>query len=358
MESIAHFRQIAATPLRDWGTVFPEYRPIGVFNAYFPQELLQAAGFTPVYLFHRRTDLGNTRTHLPSFTCWPGKSLVDQALSGELDGLHGLALAKTCDTVQALTDICQEAMPNVPIYHFGMPSNLSSRTARPYIMEELLLLRRALGDPSDESLSNAWQVYNQTRALIGELFQRSLCLAPTDLYAILKAGHRMPKVLFNRWLAQLLAEIDNSPFQGPRLILVGPHLSDESVFRAIERAGARIVDEILDAGHRYYDGSVAQEGDLISGLADRLFAELPTPTKYHPTRRRDEMLIERVERSKADGVVFSRQAFCDPHGFDYASSSAALDARGIPHLYLELEQASQIGQIHTRVDAFLETVAK
>jgi benzoyl-CoA reductase/2-hydroxyglutaryl-CoA dehydratase subunit BcrC/BadD/HgdB len=168
----------------------------------------------------------------------------------------------------------------------------------------------------------------------------------------------MPKDLFNRRLAQLLEEIDNLPFQGPRLLIVGPHLSDESVFQAIERAGARIVDEILDAGNRYYDGSVAQERDLILGLADRLFAELPTPTKYHPARRRDEILVERVERSQADGVVFSRQAFCDPHGFDYVSSSAALDSRGIPHLYLELEQASQIGQIQTRVEAFLETIAR
>jgi benzoyl-CoA reductase/2-hydroxyglutaryl-CoA dehydratase subunit BcrC/BadD/HgdB len=358
MESIAHFRQIAATSLRDWGKVFPEYRPIGVFNAYVPLVLLQAAGFTPVYLFHRRTDLGNTRTHLPSFTCWPGKSLVDQALSGELDGLHGLAFAKTCDTVQALTDICREVMPNVPIYHFGMPSNLSSRMARPYLEKELLQLRGALGDPSDESLFNACQVYNQTGALIDELFRIALCLAPTDLYAILKAGHLMPKVLLNRRLAQLLHEIDDLPFQGPRLVLVGPHLSDESVFQAIERAGARIVDEILDAGRRYYDGSAAQEGDLISGLADRLLGKLPTPTKYHSARRRDDILIERVERSQADGVVFSRQAFCDPHGFDYASSAAALDARGIPHLYLELEQASQIGQIHTRVEAFLEMIAK
>jgi benzoyl-CoA reductase subunit C len=358
MESIAPFRQISAARIRDWETVFPEYRPVGVFNTYFPQELLQAAGFTPVYLFHRRTDLGYTRTHLPSFTCWPGKSLVDQALSGELDSLHGVAFAKTCDTVQALTDIWREMVPQVPVYHFGMPTNLTSPTARSYLIEELLHLRSSLGDPSDTSLSHACQVYDQTRALIAELGKRISYLAPTDLYAILKAVHQMPKALFNGLLSQLLAEVDDVPFQGPRLILVGPHLSDASLFQAIERAGARIVDEVLDAGRRYYDGYVADKGDLMSRLADRLLAETPTPTKYDTARRRDEMLIERVESSQADGVIFSRQAFCDPHGFDYASSLAALNARGIPHLYIELEQASQIGQIHTRVEAFLETIAK
>ena len=359
MESLALFRQIAETPMRQWSTRFQGHRPVGVYNAYFPQELLHAAGLTPVYLFHQPTDFGNTRTHLPSFTCWPGKSLVDQALSGELSGLHGMAFAKTCDTVQALTDIWREAMPKVPVYHFGMPTNLTSSSARSYLIAELQHLRHILGNPSDESLSESASVYNKTRMLVDGLYQRAHLVKPSDLYAVLKASHMMPKPSFNRLLRQLLAELpEEVEFHGPRLILVGPHLSDKSLFRAIEEAGARITDDVLDVGRRYYEPSVADAKAALPGLADRLLSAVPTPTKYNPLRRRDQLLIERVDRSRADGVIFSRQAFCDPHGFDYARCVSALNARKIPSLYLELEQASQIGQIHTRVEAFLETIAR
>ena len=56
----------------------------------------------------------------------------------------------------------------------------------------------------------------------------------------------------------------------------------------------------------------------------------------------------------ARGVVFARQKFCDPHGFDYAQMVHALDGVGVPHLLVELEQASQAGQLRTRVEAFVE----
>ena len=57
----------------------------------------------------------------------------------------------------------------------------------------------------------------------------------------------------------------------------------------------------------------------------------------------------------ADGVLFARQKFCEPHGFDYVQLANALDRAGVPHLLVELEQASQAGQLRTRVEAFAET---
>jgi benzoyl-CoA reductase/2-hydroxyglutaryl-CoA dehydratase subunit BcrC/BadD/HgdB len=83
---------------------------------------------------------------------------------------------------------------------------------------------------------------------------------------------------------------------------------------------------------------------------------LPTPSKYHPSRRRDEFLLDLVTQRQANGVIFARQKFCDPHGFDFARVGAALGERGIAHMLLELEQAPQVGQMRTRIQAFLETV--
>ena len=102
----------------------------------------------------------------------------------------------------------------------------------------------------------------------------------------------------------------------------------------------------------------AEDGDPLAALADRLLALVPTPTKHHSRRSRAAHLLALVEERGARGVIFARQKFCDPHGFDYVQMAHALEGAGVPHLLIELEQASQAGQLRTRVEAFVEMVAQ
>ncbi len=370
------FHTIAHTPLKRWHEGFPDHRPVGVYNAYVPEELFVAAGLTPVYVFHQAGDRGSARAHLPSFACWPGRSLVDQALSGDLDRLVGMAFAQTCDVVQALTDVWRQAMPDVPVYHVGLPLNLAAPAARPYLIAELEHLRARLGNPSDDALRQAVSTYNQTRELVGCLYGRAADLPPSDLYAILRAGHLMPKQAYNQMLSELLDEgftgkwVDwelgsqptryhPEPVEGLptlNLILVGPHLADPTLYRVIEEAGGRVVDDLLDVGHRYFSTPLPLDGDPLAALADRALANLPTPSKHHPERRRDAYLVDLVDRRQADGVIFARQKFCDPHGFDYVAARSALERAGVPHLLIDLEQTPQAGQTRTRLEAFLEMI--
>lgn len=356
MLPLERFHHIAHMPLRQWREFFPDHRPLGIYNAYVPEELFHAAGFTPVYLFHRSADRGHTRSHLPAFACWPGRSLMDQALSGDLEGLAGIAFAQTCDMVQALTDIWRRAVPHVPVYHVGVPANLETPAARHYLIAELHHLRETLGGLSDDGLLRARAIYNRTRELVAQLYDRAGDLSPTDLYATLRAGFLTPKEIYNEWLEQLLDELPAAQSQAPSLALVGPHLADPMLYQVIEAAGGRVVHDLLDIGRRYFDSSVVVDGDPIGALAERLLETLPTPTKHHPARRRGSHLIQHVAASQVDAVIFARQKFCDPHGFDYASLKPALDQAGIPHLLVELEQSPQAGQLQTRIEALLETV--
>lgn len=357
MRPLARFHTVAHTPLRQWHQLYPDHRPLGIYNAYVPEEIFHAAGYTPLYVFHQKGDRGHARMHLPSFACWPGRSLVDQALSGDLDGLAGMAFAQTCDMVQALADIWRGTMPHVPVYHVGVPLNLKTQTARSYLIAELNLLRQSLGGIGDDALHQAFAVYNETRELAARLYDRAADLTPTEFHAAIRASYLMPKEEYNRSLSELLKELPSAEFQGPRLIVVGPHLADPALFQIIEAAGARVVDDLLDIGRRHYSAQITLQGDPVVSLADRLLATLPTPTKHHPGRRRDDYLVECVLQKQVDGVLFARQKFCDPHGFDYANLISTLEKREIPHTLIELEQTPQEGQIRTRVEAFLESLS-
>ncbi len=422
--------------------------PLGFLTAYVPEELFHAAGFTPVFIFHTPDDHGHARAHLPGFTCWVAGSALDQALAGELDGLTGMALAQTCDTVQGLIDLWRRDVPDIPLFHFGMPLRLEGPSARPYLLAELRSLRERVqaltGRPiPDDAVRESIALYNRTRALVRRLYARAAAppafppnggdkggasppvggtggglppcggtegghpprggtegghppregtggghpprgetegglpprggteggLPPrggdrggcADLYGLVRAAFQTPKETYNDDLARLL-EQPLVLFRGreregsPRVLLVGPALADPVLFDVLAQAGARLVSDLLDLGERYFavDAPENEGGDPLAALADRLLALVPTPTKHHPQRTRAAHLLSLVQERGGDGVIFARQKFCEPHGFDYVQLAHALDRAGVPHLLVELEQTSQAGQLRTRVEAFVE----
>jgi len=351
-------------------------KTVGFLTAYVPEELFHAAGLTPVFIFHTPEDDGHARAHLPGFTCWIARSALDRALAGKLDGLVGMALAQTCDTMQGVADIWRRNVSHIPLFHFGMPLRLDSPSARQYLLAELWSLRERIqaltGYPiSDDALWKSIAVYNRTRALVRCLYARAPVLAPSDLYALVRAAFRTPKETYNEHMAQLLeqpmvlADL-GSRGKSPRVLLAGSELADPVLCDAITRAGGRVVGDILDLGERYFaiDAATgaqreptAPDQDPLKALANRLLALAPTPTKHHLRSDRAAHLLSLVQERSADGVIFARVKFCEPHGFDYAGMAHALAQAGVPYLLVELEQASQAGQLRTRVEAFIEMLA-
>jgi benzoyl-CoA reductase subunit C len=343
--------------------------PLGFLTAYVPEEIFHAVGFTPVFIFHNADDRGHARAHLPAFTCWVVGSALDQALAGRLDHLAGMALAKTCDTTQGLADLWPPNVPHIPFFHFGMPLRLDGDLARAYLLAELESLRERIqahtGRPlTDDALRESIALYNCTRALVRCVYTRAADLDPSDLYKLVRAAFQTSKEIYNEHLAGLLEEQPATPPEAgsqerlPRLLLVGPSLGDPVIFDVFDQANVRVVGDLFDLGERYFATDAAEDGNPLESLADRLLALLPTPTKRHPRRARAAHLLSLVQERDADGVIFARQKFCEPHGFDYVQLVHALDQAGTPHLLVELEQASQAGQLRTRVEAFVEMITR
>jgi len=331
------FRGAADLPLRLWRERFPDHRPLGFMNAYVPEELFHAAGFTPVLLLHGRQGRGLAQRHLPGFTCWVVRSALDRALAGELAGWSGVAFAHTCDALQALAGLWPRAVPGIPLFHIAMPDHLEAAGTRPYLLAELGRLRQTLEEVAgrtidDHVLRESIALTNRTRSLVQRFLAAAGRLPAPALDATLRAAFVMPRERYNGLLGELLEAIslaeppdaEGSPQPsasahagGARLIVAGPELADPALYRVIADAGGRVVGDMLDLGQRYFAGAVDETGDPLAALADHTLALLPTPTKYHPGVRRDSALLELVRSREADGVIFARQKFCEPHGFDW-----------------------------------------
>jgi benzoyl-CoA reductase/2-hydroxyglutaryl-CoA dehydratase subunit BcrC/BadD/HgdB len=331
-------------------------------SAYVPEELFHAAGFAPTFVFSTPDDRGHARAHLPGFTCWVVGSALDQALAGGLDDLAGMALSKTCDTTQGLVDLWVRNVPHIPLFHFGMPLRLQGPAVRAYLLAELGALRERVQAQTgraipDAALGESIRLYNRTRALVRRVYARAADLCPANLYELVRAAFQTPKEAYNERLVEWLEE-PLVPGNGkqPGVIVVGPALGDPAFFDVLTETGSRVVGDLFDLGERYFALDVAEESDPLEALADRLLALVPTPTKHHPERAREAHVLSLVQERGAGGVIFARQKFCEPHGFNYVPLAHALDEAGVPHLLVELEQASQAGQLRTRVEAFVEMI--
>lgn len=364
-QSIQLLLDAARAPLRDWPVRYPGRRAMGYLCSYAPEEMIHAAGFTPLRVRGNSASLRFADAHLQSFTCALCRCSLDQVLGSELEFLAGVVFAHTCDAMQALADLWRM---NTGDTHFVdtvmMPAHLGTPAARAYLVAELNRFRLRLaaftGQPiTDDDLRASIALYDETRRLVAALHERRRQLSAAHSFAVLDAAQVMPREVFNPLLAELLAELEYTPphperSQRARLFLVGAVLDEPRLLDLVDELGAQVAGDDLCSGSRHFHGQVGSEGDPLAALADYALRRPPCPTKYQPAHDPGHYLLDQVRRARADGVVFALEKFCEPHAFDYARLLPALEQAGVPHLLLEMEQTPSLEALRTRLQAFVE----
>jgi bcr-type benzoyl-CoA reductase subunit C len=365
--AFARLAEAARAPLETWPDRFPGHRAVGYLCSYVPEELIHAAGFTPIRLRGTTAPLRHVDGHLQSFTCALCRSTLDQVLTGNLAFLEGTVFAHTCDAMQAQADLWRMNSADAFVETVMQPANLGARHADIYLVSELERFRERLaayaGRPVQASdIQASIALYNETRRLIAALQEKRNLFSPPEFYQILDAAQAMPRETFNPLLATLLSEQGVEPSRSgqlarskrPRLFLAGAVLDEPGLFYLIEELGGHVVGDDLCSGSRHFYGRVDSEGDSLANLASYYLQRPPCPTKYHPDHDPGSHLLEQVELVQAQGVVFALEKFCEPHAFDFAAVQPALDHVGLPRLLLEMEQTPSLEALRTRLQAFIE----
>lgn len=394
-------QKIVTNPYTDWPARYPGRRPFGYLCTYVPEEILHAAGFTPVRVLPRPGPITRADAHLQSYSCCFARGCLDLALRHELDDLAGVVFAHTCDTMQGLADIWEECFKfQVPAsqlqpsgsqqappttWHIVAPVTLSSPYALDYLVGELRAFIARLEQHfgirvTDEALTESIRLYNRHRRLLSALYAHRDQYRSDDIFYLVTAGMLMPKEEHMPILETILSNLavrsgdfsrsqsdsipggttevvttDRAPVP-VRLVVSGATVDDPALMTLIEEVGGRVVADDLCTGLRYFDTLVEESGDPLVALARRSLNRLPCPCKARGLNTRPDHLVQLVRDHRAAGVLFLHKKFCDPHAWDYVPLAAALDAAGIPHLLLETDAITAIGQVQVRLEAFLEMV--
>ncbi len=340
---------------------------IGYLCTYVPEEIVHAAGFSPIRVMPDNAPATRADAHLQSYTCGLARSCLNQALAGKLDSLSGVAFAHTCDTMQGLADIWHYAFPDLFVDTVVGPVALNSPHARVYLVAELRRFVASLEKHfqiqiTENSLRASIRLYNQRRRALADFYARRDSYTAVEWFNTMTAALTSPPESPTPQGCFAISNLQphrgalQSPVSGPqsRIILVGSTLDEPTLPRILDEQRAAIVADDLCNGARYFDTLVAEEGDPIEALAERQLARVACPCKHRSLDHRAEHLLNLVRDHHADGVIFCLKKFCDPHAWDYVPLAGTLDRVKVPHLLLETEQATPAGQMGVRVEAFLE----
>ena len=348
-------------------------RIVGYFCSAMPAEMITAAGLLPF----RVRATGSTGTELSdsyfsSINCSFPRHAFNMALRGEYDFLDGLVIFNSCDHVRRVYDhwIRQIKTPFVQI--LSLPKKAEDAQVE-WFRDELSILRERMQDHfgieiTDARLREAIALHNRSRRRLKEIYELRKGLRPpvtgAEMLAVTVAGTAMPQEPYSSLLSDLLADLAGKEGRADylaRLMIIGGLLDNPEYVRIIEDQGGLVVADSLCFGSRTFWADVDENThDPLTALAQYYVADRPSCARmYTEYPKRVEYIRNMIKEFRVDGVIFQRLAFCETWGFEQYSLTNDFKEWNIPLLCMDREYVlGGIGQLKTRVQAFLETLGR
>lgn len=338
-------------------------KTLGYLCTLAPEEILYAAGILPVRILGAHEPQDATQSHIFSMFCSYCQDTLAQGLLGRYAYLEGIVFAHCCPHIRQTYESWKQHIPTPFSHLLWVPSQTESPSAHTFFTAQVQDFKEAVekwtGAPiSPAQLRGAIETYNLNRRLLLQAYglrkEDPPAISGTAMMEIVLSSALMDKKDHNRLLQELLSHPVQSNGKGIRLMVLGSENDDVELLRLIESLGAVVVMEDNCIGNRYFMNEVSLEGDPVKAIADRYLDKPPCPLRDIAVRRRANYLLDLAKEYRAEGAIFLRQKFCDPHAYEVPFVSKIFQEQGLPNLVLELDATVPHGQYRTRVEAFME----
>ena len=347
---------------------------VGYFCCYGPEEVITAAGAVPF----RARATGSTGTelsdaYLSSINCSFCRHAFNLGLRGEYDFLEGAVWLNTCDHARRIYDNWLRKVDTPFVRIMSLPKKTGEKQVEWY-RDELVNFKEALEKHlgitiTDDKLREAIKTHNETRRLLRQLYEfrkkDNPPITGAEALAVVVASTAMPRERFNEMLKELLEDLKEA--EGikdykARLMIVGGILDDPGYIKVIEEQGALVVTDLSCFGTRVFLNDAAEgDGDPLMALARYYIVDKPScPRTFGDYPRRAGFVRDMIREFKVDGIIGERLLFCDLWTVEHYMLGNEFKSEGTPYLSLDREyvSAGTVGQLRTRVQAFLETIRR
>lgn len=348
---------------------------VGIFCTYTPIELIHAAGAVAVGLCGTSdAPIPDAEKHLPKNLCPLIKSSYGFAISETCPYFYFSDLLvgeTTCDGKKKMYELLNEVKPTHVMH---LPQGQDKDHAFMYWKAELIKLKEVLEEKlnvtiTDEMLREEIKERNHERRVLMDFYELGK-LNPSPI-----SGCEINQVLealsfqFDRkaqcdYIVERTKELkekyekelNGTKSKRPRILITGCPVNGvrEKVLKTIEDSGADIVAYENCGGVREKATLVDETKDPIDALTEKYLNV--SCSVMTPNPRRFQALDSMIDEYEIDGVIEVVLQAC--HTFNVESYNVkrfVTEKKQKPYLYIETDYSKlDIGQINTRINAFLE----
>jgi bcr-type benzoyl-CoA reductase subunit C len=339
---------------------------IGVMPAYFPMELIDAAGGYAVQLWGNNLPLAKADGYLQSYCCSVARSVLELELLGIAKMVKAYAFTSLCDTLINLREIYRRLFPK-PTLELSIPITATLDARQTYLKSVIHKVFQDLeaitGQPiTPETLAWAAKVRGRSRALQRRLYEirrkNPGAIKNHDFYAAIKAAFFLPPPVYNNMIQGLVNQLEGLPqatARGPLIVLSGMVFDPMEIHRVMDESGVNVVDDDFANGWRTVSKADLSVGNVLEGVTEYLFNPAPCCCIYHPDLDRHPYLVAKAKETGAAGVIFWYVKFCEPDAFDRPQLIRRLKEENVPATTIEVELSmTNMDAIKTRISAFCE----
>ncbi|MFC1987196.1 2-hydroxyacyl-CoA dehydratase family protein, partial [Chloroflexota bacterium] len=307
--------------------------------------------------------------HRSVFTNPYNTHVLESLLQGELEFLDGAVITDWDIDTRRLWDVWVEEKKAPPAHLLYVPRKVAP-SAYEMMAKEISKMTSFIEGLAGStitigSLRSAVNLYNRIRTLIWSLYELRKREVPplcgAEFLGITTAAMVMPPEEFANELETLFGYLEQrkSPAKNlrPRILVSSDSLDNLAYLELIEEAGSLVAMDDLDTGSRHFLQLVdIDSGDLIYSLAKRYTNGRAGP-RFVSWDDQMEQIKEWVREFHVEGVIELPLSFSHPRALRAMFFSDSLNKAGIRNISITRDyHLANVGQLRTRIEAFLETL--
>ena len=332
------FAEISEHPYR----ILSQYKKegkkvIGVLPYYAPAELVVAAGMVPMGIWgSNKKTIAHAKEYCATFYCTIAQLALEMLLDGTLDQLDGLITPTICDTLRPMSQNFRVAMEGkLPCIFLAHPQQRKPAFGLQFTMDQYQHIKTELEKIAGKTITD------------------------DDL----RAAWFMEPAAYAEKLEALNADLAKLPaadWKGKKIVTSGIICDNPKLLQIFDDNKIAIAADDVAQESRAFRVDASEEGDPMMALAQQ-FADqdydILLYDEHSEQNRRADFVVDKIKKSGAQGLVLFMQQFCDPEEMEYPYLKKALDAAGIPHIKLGVDQQMRdFGQASTAIQAFADVL--
>ncbi len=354
---------------------------VGTFCIFVPEEIIVGAGGACYGL------CGGSPATIPD-----AESELPRNICPLIKSAHGFKLQRTCAYTQSSDFIYGETTCEAkkktweilnkhhPVHVMNIPHMKREKDLKMW-KEEIIEFKEHIESVIGRELKldemiEGTKIINEKRKALQRLDRlrgfdsEVIPISGKDALFVVQMGFLDDPVRYTKKVNELCDELEEriknrvSVFEKdtPRLMVLGTPFAPPNwkLHTAVETIGGAIINEESCIGHRYFKDNVDLEGvkdeeTLIQRLMQR-YSSVDCAC-FTPNTPRIDKIVRMFKERKADGVIYYTLSFCHTYNVESHLVVEALEKEGIPSLIIESDYSTEdVGQIKTRVEAFLESL--